>query len=161
MADFILHGLQQVGLCLLLSQTGDLLQGSHLLLLQFLSLGLQLGHFVHAAAQFFFLPLESFGLLIQGGFFLFQTALLLAQLGAALFDFLVVFRAGSMDLVLCFQQHFLLTVFTAADRFIDQAGSFRFSRADFPFGNLFADHDTNADANANAQSQRKNDQYNR
>ena len=60
-----------------------------------------------------------------------------------------------MDLVLGFQQHFLLAVLTAADSFVDQTGCFHLCRTDFTLRNLLTVHHTdeetdgNTDQNAN------------
>ena len=91
--DFVLNALEQVSLCLFLGQLGDLFQSLQLLSLDGLSLSLGLGDLGQFLGQFLFLALEGFGLLVESGFFLFQTALLLGKLGATLFYFLVVFCA--------------------------------------------------------------------
>lgn len=64
-----------------------------------------------------------------------------------------------MDFVLGFQEHFLLAVFTGADGFVDQAGSFHLRGADFPFGNLLAvdhaDDETHSQTNQDPNDDKK------
>ena len=86
-ADFLLHGLEQILLGFLLGQLGDLLQGLLLLLFQLLGLGHGVAGFLQLFGQLLLLALEGLGFLVQGGFLLLQTALLFAQLRPALFDF--------------------------------------------------------------------------
>ena len=136
-ADLILHALQQELLCLLLRQSGNAFQGGKLLLADLVGLGLGLGNGCQLTAQVLLLALEGFSLLVQRGFLLLQTTFLLAQLGAAFFNFLFVLRAGSVDLILGFQQHFLFAALTAADGFVDQTGGLCLSRADLTLAYLF------------------------
>ena len=147
-ANLVLDAVQQEILCLILCQTGNLFQFGQLLLLELIGLRLGLGDLLKPLGKLLFLAFKGFGLLVQSGFLLFQTALLLTQLGAALFDFLVVFCARFMDFVLGFQKHFLLTVFTGTDGFVDQAGSLCLGRADLPLSDLLAVTDAKAEAGA-------------
>ena len=137
-ANLVLNALQQVFLGLFLGQPGEFFQGFQLLIPDFVGLGLGLGGLGKAPPQFLFLPFEGFGFLVQSGFLLLQTPFLLAQLGAALFHFFLVFRARFMDFVLGFQKHFLLPVFACADGFVNQPGSFGFGGADLPLSDLLA-----------------------
>ena len=89
----LLNAVEQEFLGLLLGQTGNPFQLVQLLLLDLVGLGLGLGDLLELFGQLLFLAFEGLGLLVQGGFLLFQAALLLTQLGAALFDFPVVFCA--------------------------------------------------------------------
>ena len=156
----LFHALQQVLPGLLLGQTGNALQLFQLLLAQLVCLCLGFGNLGQLLRQFLFLAFECFGLLVKGGFLLLQTTLLLAQLGAALLDFLVVFCTRSMDFILGFQKQFLLAAFTAADRFVDQAGSFQLRGADLPFRDLLAvnhtNHKTDRDTDHNANDGKNN-----
>ena len=69
-ADALLHGIQQVFLRLLLSQTGDLLQPRKLLTADLLRLSLGLLHIGKTAVQILLLAFKGIGLLFQGLFFL-------------------------------------------------------------------------------------------
>ena len=160
MADLFLHALQQVLLGLLLGQLGDLLQGLQLLLLDLFCLVLGFGNFLELFGQVLFLALKGFCLFVQGGFLLFQTALLLAQLGAAFLDFLFVLCARFMDFVLGLQKHFLLAVFTGTDGFVDQAGGLRLSGADLPLGDLLAVDNAEAKAHSQTRQQTQNGKNN-
>ena len=91
--NLVLHVLQQALLGLILGQLGDFLQLFQLLLADGLGLVLGLGDLLEPTVQLLFLALIGLGFLVEGGFLLFQTALLLAQLGAALLDFLFVLCA--------------------------------------------------------------------
>ena len=93
MADLFLHAPQQIFLRLLLRQLGDFLQLLELLCANGICLRLSLCHLLELLAQFLFLTFEGFGFLVEGGFLLFQAALLLTQLGATLLDFLFVLCA--------------------------------------------------------------------
>ena len=71
---------------------------------------------------------------------------------------LTFYCAGSMDFVLGFQQHFLLTAFTAADGFVDQTGRFQLGRADLLFSDLLAVGNT--DHGTQTQTDQTNDDCN-
>ena len=159
-ANLVLDAFQQVFLGLLLGQLGDLLQLLELLLADRVHLSLGLGNLLELLCQLLFLALKGFGLLIEGGFLLFQAALLLAQLGAALLDFLFVLCARFMDFVLGLQKHFLLSVFTGADGFVDQAGGLRLSGADLPLGDLLAVDNAEAKAHSQTRQQTQNGKNN-
>ena len=161
MADIVFNAVQQILLCLVLGQTGQLLQSLQLLLANLLGLGLGLGGIGQTLVQVLFLALKGFGLSVQGGFLLLKPAFLFGQFGTALFDFSVVFCAGFMDLVLCLQKQFLFTVLTVSDGFIDQAGSLCFRRADFPLGNLLPVENTTGKTGANTDQDAQNDCKNR
>ena len=110
---------KQVGLGLLGGKAGDLLQLGHLLLLELFGLrlgGLQLGK---AVGQVFFLLLHVLRLAVQVLFFLLQPALLLLQVGAALFFFLFVLVAGLQDLLLGLDHGLPLLVLCALIRLVD------------------------------------------
>ncbi len=86
-ADVRLHALQQILLGLLLGEAGDLLQDLRLLAAQLLGLGLDFRHLLQLLGGFLFLALAGLGFLVQGGFLLFQTALLFGQLRPAFLNF--------------------------------------------------------------------------
>ena len=91
--NLVLHVLEQALLGLILGQLGDFLQLFQLLLADGLGLVLGFGDLLEPTVQLLFLALVGLGFLVEGGFLLFQTTLLLAQLGAALLDFLFVLCA--------------------------------------------------------------------
>ena len=110
---------KQVGLGLLGGKAGDLLQLGHLLLLELFGLrlgGLQLGETV---GQMLFLLLHVLRLAVQVLFLLLQPALLLLQVGAALFLFLFVLVAGLQDLLLGLDHGLPLLVLCALIRLVD------------------------------------------
>ena len=134
-----------------MGQAGDFLQGFHLLVADFVGLCLGLLNVCQTAVQFVLFAFKGFGLLVQGRFLLFQTALLLGQLLPALFDFLVVFCSRFMNFILGFQQHFLLPVFAGADGLVDKPCCLLLSGADGTLGNPLAVQHTAAKARSNAQ----------
>ena len=151
MAHVLLDGIQQELLGLLLGQAGDLFQSLQLLLADLLGLRLGLLNARQTAVQLVLLALKGLGLLVQGGFLLLQTALLLGQLRPALLDFLVVFCARFMDLILGLQQHFLLPIFAGADRLVDKPGGLLLRGADGTLGDTLAVQHTAAKACRDAQ----------
>ena len=76
MADIVFNAVQQILLCLVLGQTGQLLQSLQLLLANLLGLGLGLGGIGQTRVQVLFLALKGFGLSVQGGFLLLKRAFL-------------------------------------------------------------------------------------
>ena len=76
--NLVLNAVKQKFLCLILCQTGNLFQLRQLLLLELVGLCLSLGDLLEALGKLLFLAFKGFGLLVQSGFLLFQTALLLA-----------------------------------------------------------------------------------
>ena len=156
--DVVFNALEQILLCLVLGQPGELLQRFQLLGLQFLGLRLGLGQGGHASVQFLFLLLEGLGLTVQGCFLLLKPAFLFGQFSTALFDFAVVFCAGFMDLVLGLQKHFLFPVFTVSDGFIDQTGGLFLGRADLPFCHLLPIGNTDGKTGGASHQNAQNDQ---
>ena len=152
-ADLVLNRLQQILLGLLLGQAGELLQLGLLGLQDLVGLVLRLSDLGEALVQLLLLALEGLGLLVQGGFLLFQTALLLAQLRPAFLHFFFVLCARSMDFVLGFKEHFFLLVFAAPDGLVDEPGGFRLSRADGLLRDLLAVDDTDDDADSKTHDQ--------
>ena len=135
---FVFKVLQELRLGVLLRQTGDLFQNLQLTLLDEVDLILRGGNGGLTLAQIVLLALEGVELLVQRLFLLLQAALLLLQVGPALFDFLFVFCAGFMDLFLGFDEHLALLVLAALDGFVDDACCFRFRAADLTLGNFLA-----------------------
>ena len=158
-ANVIFDGLQQALLGLLLGQTGNLFQLFQVLLLDLLHLCLGLIHISHAAGELFFFSFKGIRLFVQRFFLLLETAFLLAQFRATLFDFFFVFGTGSVDFILGFQEHFLFTVFAAVDCFIDNPRSLLFSRADFPFSDVSAIGNTGKERKGKQKNCTNNDQY--
>ena len=76
--NLVLNAVKQKFLCLILCQTGNLFQLRQLLLLELVGLCLRLGDLLEPLGKLLFLAFKGFGLLVQSGFLLFQTALLLA-----------------------------------------------------------------------------------
>ena len=76
--NLVLNAVKQKFLCLILCQTGNLFQLRQLLLLELVGLCLSLGDLLEPLGKLLFLAFKGFGLLVQSGFLLFQTALLLA-----------------------------------------------------------------------------------
>ena len=76
--NLVLNAVKQKFLCLILCQTGNLFQLRQLLLLELVGLCLRLGDLLEPLGKLLLLAFKGFGLLVQSGFLLFQTALLLA-----------------------------------------------------------------------------------
>ena len=152
--------LEQIGLGVLLAQAGDALQDLHLALLEEVDLLLGGGDGLLLLAQVLLLALEGVELLVQGLFLLLEAALLLLQVGAALLDFLFVFCARFMDLLLGFHKHFALLVFAGFDGFIDNTARFGLGVADLALGDLLAVADADQEEHDRADQKCRDGQHN-
>ena len=138
MGHFALHLLDEVILCLVSGEAGDLFQHSRLALLDGVDLLLFLLHGRVLLSQRFFLLLNGLQLAVQVFFLLLQTVFLPLQIGSAGFFFLLVISTAFQDLFLGFQQRFLLFALGVADRFVDDAPAFFFGAGDLFFRYFFA-----------------------
>ena len=135
---FALHLLNEVFLGLVSGKAGDLFQHSRLALLDGADLLLFLLHGRVLLGQRFFLLLNGLQLAVQIFFLLLQTVFLPLQIGSAGLFFLLVISTAFQDLLLGFQQRFLLFALGVADCFVDDAPAFFFGAGDLFFRYFFA-----------------------
>ena len=159
--DIVLNTLEDIGLCLLLAQTGDLFQHFQLALFDGCDLFLLRLHVGDLLGEVLFLLFVDVQLFVERLFLLLQTALLFLQLASAFFEFLFVLGTRFMDLFLCFKQHFALLVLAALDGFIDDAFCLFLGAADLFLSDVLAvcytdneEYDTTHDETCDAKNQR-------
>ena len=136
--DLVADAGDQIILGLFDGEAGDLLEHFELALLHQSDFLLLCFHSGDLAAENVVLLLDGVQLSVKIFFLLLVAALLLGQLGAALLDLPLVFRAAFVYFFLCLKESFSLLALRTFYRFVNYALGFFFSTGYFAFGNLFA-----------------------